>query len=208
MPSSPAASRPPSVRERILASALDQIGDFGVRRFTVDELARRVGLSRVTIYRHFPSRGEVVGAALLHELRGFLTEIEGRVAGIENPEARLTEAFVQVICGLRRHAMLQRLVRTEPELLLPLLTTEGGPVLAIGREFLVGLVHGSDRPAPEAAPDPELAALAEVTARLITSFILTRDSVIALGDEAQLRRFAARYVGALAREYAAARAAR
>ncbi|HET9074892.1 MAG TPA: TetR/AcrR family transcriptional regulator [Solirubrobacteraceae bacterium] len=208
MPGSPAASRPVSVRERILASALDQIGDFGVRRFTVDELARRVGLSRVTIYRHFPSRGEVVGAALLYELRGFLTEIEERVATIENPEARLTEAFVQVIVGLRRHAMLQRLVRTEPELLLPLLTTEGGPVLAIGREFLVGLVHGPGGLPPEAAPDPELAALAEVTARLVTSFTLTRDSVIPLGDETQLRRFAVRYVGALAREYAAARAAR
>ncbi len=172
-------------RERILNSAIDQITDLGVRRFTVDDLARRVGLSRVTIYRHFPSKDEVLAAALLQELRGFMADVDTAVEQFATPEQRVVEGVVFAVSALRRHRALGRLLSTEPEIILPLLTTDGGPVLATGREFITRLVG-----------DP---VLAETIARLVLSLVLTPASVTPLDTEAQLRSFAERYVGAMVR---------
>jgi AcrR family transcriptional regulator len=172
-------------RDRIIASAIDQISDFGVRRFTVDELARRVGLSRVTIYRHFPSKDEVLAAALLQELRGFMADVERAVAGYLTPEQQVVEGFVFAVSSLRRHAALGKLLSTEPEIMLPLLTTNGGPVLAIGRDFITTLTGDQE--------------LAETVARLIISLVLTPQSVLPLSTPDELRAYAERYVSAMVR---------
>ncbi len=172
-------------RERILASAIDQITDFGVRRFTVDDLARRVGLSRVTIYRHFPSKDEVLQAALLQELRSFMADVDAAVARYDTREQRVVEGFVFSVSALRQHRALGRLLKTEPEIMLPLLTTNGGPVLATGREFIAKLADDD--------------VLAETIARLVMSLVLTPASVTPLETEAELRTFATRYIAAMVR---------
>ena len=182
-------------RERILASAIDQITDFGVRHFTVDDLARRVGLSRVTIYRHFPSKDEVVQAALMHELDAFLADVDAAVAPYETLQRRLVEGFVFAVTLLRRHRALQRLVATEPELILPLLTTRGGPIVATGRAFIVRYARGASD--ADRLDDVELAVLAEILTRLIMSLVLTPESVVSLRSETELRAYAERYIAAV-----------
>jgi AcrR family transcriptional regulator len=51
-------------RERMLAAALEIVLDVGVHDFTIDEVARRSGVAKTTIYRHFESRNELLVAAL------------------------------------------------------------------------------------------------------------------------------------------------
>jgi AcrR family transcriptional regulator len=198
-------------RDRILRIAVEQISDFGVRRFTVDELARRVGLSRVTIYRHFPSKSDVLEAALLRELRGFMAEVDAAVSPYEGVDERAVEGFVFAVGSLRRHAVLQRLLRTEPELILPLLTTQGGSVVEIGREFIANFARGAAREdglellsAP--LESPQLEVLSEILARMIMSFALTPESVVPLETEAQLRAYADRYIGSIVRAFTVAAA--
>ena len=48
----------------MLDAATDLALDVGVRAFTVDELARRSGVAKTTIYRHFPSKNELIITAL------------------------------------------------------------------------------------------------------------------------------------------------
>jgi AcrR family transcriptional regulator len=198
---------PRSVPDRILASAMEVISDFGVRRFTVDELARRVGLSRVTIYRHFESRSEVLEAAMLAQLSGFTAAVELAVAGFEDPEERIVEGFVFAITALRAHAVLQRLLRTEPELILPLLTTQGQPVVAAGRELVVRLARGSAAAEPLELDSPRLDAVSELIARLITSLVLTPESVVDLDGEDALRGYATQYIAPIIGAFRGLRAA-
>src|SRR6059058_3568352 len=50
-----------SVQERVLEGALASIGRYGLARTTVDDVAQASGVSRATIYRHFPGgRDQVV----------------------------------------------------------------------------------------------------------------------------------------------------
>lgn len=51
-------------REAMVRGALDIIGTDGVGACTVEEVARRTGIARTTIYRHFGSVDELVLAAV------------------------------------------------------------------------------------------------------------------------------------------------
>lgn len=51
-------------REKMLGAAADVILDVGVSRFSVDEVARRSGVAKTTIYRHFPDPKVMLVAAL------------------------------------------------------------------------------------------------------------------------------------------------
>jgi AcrR family transcriptional regulator len=181
-------------RGRILAGAIQQVEDFGLRRFTVDDVARRVGVSRVTIYRHFPKKGRLVEAVLLHELRRFLRAIDAAVEPYETLQERLVEGFVFALTYLREHRLLNRLLRTEPELLLPALTVDATPVLAAGREFVAGFARREAARGGLPLAEEEIDAVSELLARVVLSFVLTPESVLGLRTPSETRRFAEHYL--------------
>ena len=178
--------------ERILDAAVAHAEDFGLRRFTIDDVARRVGVSRVTVYRYFPKKERLIEAILLRELRRFLADVEKAVVPYNTLEDRLVEGFVFALTALRDHRLLNRVLRTEPELLLPHLTVDGGPVLAAGRDFIAryaraeagGLQIG----------DEDIEGVAELLARLVLSFVLTPDSVLRVRSADETRAFAEHYL--------------
>jgi AcrR family transcriptional regulator len=179
--------------ERILAAALAQFEDFGIRRSTMEDIARRARISRVTIYRRFPQKERLVEAVILKEALRFFAELEAAVGGLDSAEDRIVEGFAHTLAAAREQRLLNRLLRTEPELMLPHVTTEGGPVLAAGREFLARQM----RLARSEVPPKQIDVVAELVARLVLSFLLTPDSVAALDTPKGARRFARRYVAPL-----------
>lgn len=59
-----ARPRSQAAREKMLAAATELIFSAGVGAFTIDEVARRSGVAKTTIYRHFPNRNELLIAAI------------------------------------------------------------------------------------------------------------------------------------------------
>jgi AcrR family transcriptional regulator len=180
--------------ERILAAAIQQTEDFGVRRFTIDDVARRVGVSRVTIYRYFPKKDRLIEAVILHELRRFLRDIDKAVAPYKTLEERLVEGFVFALTFLREHRLLNRMLRTEPEFILPYLTVKASPILAAGREFIAGFARREAEEGGLPLSEEEIEAVSELLARAVLSFVVTPDSVLGLRTEAEIRRFAEHYL--------------
>jgi AcrR family transcriptional regulator len=189
-------------RERILAAAAEQVEDFGLRRFTIDDVARRLRMSRVTIYRYFPKRNRLLEAVLLREQHRFLEQVGAVVATRPTLEEKLVEGVVFALGYLRRHRLLQRVLRTEPELILPALTTRGGPVLAAGREFIAQIARQAPEPEGLALSPAELEAVSELLARAVLSFLLTPESVLGMSDDAEVRAFAEHYLGPMLRAVA------
>lgn len=178
--------------ERILNAALEQVEDFGVRRFTIDDVARRVGVSRVTIYRHFPKKDRLIEAVLMHELNRFLRAIGDATEPYETLEEQLVEGFVFALTYLRRHRLLNRLLRTEPELILPALTVNADAVLSAGREFIAGFARRRRGDLP--LTDEEIDGISELLARSVLSFVVTPSSTFGLKTPAEIRRFAEHYL--------------
>lgn len=181
--------------DRILGAALRQFELFGVARSTVEQITKRSGLSRVTIYRRFPGKQTLVEAVLLREVRGFLDALDARIWNLPTQEEKLTEGFVFTLDVFRTHPLLTRLLESEPESVLPMFTTEGGAVVASARDYLASLLarefEGDGRDAQE------LAVVAELVVRLMISFFLTPQTAVALDDPDDARAFALRYLAPL-----------
>lgn len=180
--------------ERILNAAVSEAEEFGVRRFTIGDVAQRVGVSRVTVYKYFPGKDRLIEAVLLREMRRFLRDVDEAVAPYETLEERLVEGFVFALAWLRKHRLLNRLLRTEPELIVPNLTVRAGPVLAAGREFIAGFARREAEEGRLPLTDDEIDGVSELLARAVLSFVLTPDSVIGLRTQAEIRAFAEHYL--------------
>ncbi|OBK17583.1 TetR/AcrR family transcriptional regulator [Mycobacterium asiaticum] len=178
--------------ERILDAALRQFEVFGINRSTVEDITRRSGLSRVTLYRYFASKDAIIEAVLLRELETFLRDLEAYAGRQSTVESKFVEGFVFVLNTLRGHTLLQRLLSTEPEAVLPFLTTEGSNTMQTASAFLARQIS-TELPNDDRT-QLELLEIAEVTVRIVLSFVLTPSQHIALGDDDAARTFARRYL--------------
>jgi len=179
-----------ATKAKLVVAAAKQVELFGIQRTTMEDVAKRAGVSRVTVYRHFPGRDELIGAVLLHEVERFLTSLGAHLDGLRTDEERIVEGFVFTVVTLREHALLRRLVEGEPELFLPQLTTGAGPLIDYARTLIVA--WAADR--TDLQRD-ELAILAEVGVRLALSFVITPSAALELDDEDGLRQVVRRALG-------------
>jgi AcrR family transcriptional regulator len=185
-----AATDPDRVTAQILDAALWQFETFGLRKSTVEDVTRRSGLSRMTVYRRFGSKQALFSAVIMRELRRGLTAIEAALDPLDSFEDRLVEGFAVALDLGRNHPLLQRLLRTEPELVLPFVTVAGGPGLLLLRDHLARVLQHQrrkNRSGPR-LHDPQV--VAELLVRLGQSLLLTPESSIDLGSPAAVRRFA------------------
>lgn len=162
---------------RILAAASGALARSGLAGLEVDEVARRSGVGRSTIYRRFTDRNLLIAATLAHDARRFLGALAGAVGEIDDLEEQVVSAFV---AGLRvaQRTGLGELVRGEP-LLLRLLTVDSGPVLVAATEQLVELAVLHDP-----TVDREVATgAAELLVRLAISFVVAPETSLRLDDD-------------------------
>ena len=102
------------------------------------------------------------------------------MGGGESLEQRLLHRALVHGHFVSGHPLFDRLLRSEPEVLLPLLTVEGGPVLELYRSLIAELVRAEIHAGRAATADPD--RVAEVIARLAMSLVLTRDGTVSLDN--------------------------
>jgi AcrR family transcriptional regulator len=124
-------------RQRILEAAYDCIARRGLARTTVEDAARQAGVARATVYRHFPGgREELVREAIGWETGRFFRRLAETVVDTEDFAEVLAQALGEAQRMVEGHAVLQALLRSEPERLLPALTEEARGILPLIAEFL------------------------------------------------------------------------
>ncbi|MEU0505090.1 TetR/AcrR family transcriptional regulator [Nocardia sp. NPDC005998] len=181
--------KPVSDGEKLLESALSAFLDFGIKRTSMGEIARRAGISPATLYRRYESKNDLVEAVSVREAQRFVAEIDKRVQKVEGVEEQLVEIFVAVITEIAGNELLRRLLRTEPDLILPRLTTDAGPIIAVGRTYLAEKLRELRSGADD---DFDFELVAEIMARLALSLALTPDGLIPIDDVTAGRAFARR----------------
>ncbi|MGH3861327.1 TetR/AcrR family transcriptional regulator [Actinokineospora sp.] len=181
----------------ILDGALSAFLEFGIRRTSMGEVAKRSNLSPATLYRRFAQKNDIVRAVATREALRLIEEVDARIDTSASGEEQVVEGFVAFTQGVRRNKLLTRLLVTEPELTLPLLTTEAGPFLAMGRHYLAGITRRLQAEGKLQTYEPE--PVAEILARLALSLVLTPDGVIPVDDGAAARNFARDHITPLVR---------
>ena len=168
--------------ERIVAATAELLSAYGLRRWTIDDVADRAGIGRTSVYRAFPSRDELVHAVLARELRETIATIRSVATDHDRVEDRIVEGALAGLVALRG-SLVEQLLRSDPATVLPFLTTDAGPLVALARELLANQARASSL----AIDDDHAREVAEVVARLGLSFILTRDTVFPVDDPEALR---------------------
>jgi AcrR family transcriptional regulator len=174
-------------RTPILDSALDAFLDIGIKRTSMGDIARRVRLSPATLYRRFAAKTDIVAAVGHREVRRFLADVDRRVDQSAAAEEQIIELFLALTSGLHRHRLLRRLLETEPDIVLPKLTTDGFPVIELGRDYLSEFIRRlqQDGKLPEYDPEP----FAEMLARSALTMALTPQTSIPMRDDDAARDF-------------------
>ena len=69
------------MKEEIVKRALNDFMQYGFKTFTMDDLASKMGISKKTLYEHFPSKNDLVEAVLDYALDMSCKNVEAFVQG-------------------------------------------------------------------------------------------------------------------------------
>jgi AcrR family transcriptional regulator len=167
----PEPSDPIGVRERLLASTYICVSRFGLAKTTIEDVVKESGVSRATIYRHFPGgREELLRETVGWELARYLIRLADHVHDAPDLAHLLEEGLVFARRSLLEHELLQKILVTEPERLLGLLSTEATKTLPFIADFLHPYL-ASEEQAGRLRAGVDLDRAAEYIARAVLSLI-------------------------------------
>ncbi len=171
--------------ERILDAGLALAAASGLRHLTMDDVAARAKVGRMTVYRRFGDKRRLVEALGIREVRRCLAELDAAGDPADPVADQIADGFVASMRIAREHPLLNRLARVEPEAVLEAANADGAATFALARAYMAGRL----RAAQEAGSLGELDvdAAAEILVRLAISFVLIQPSVLPLDDEERLR---------------------
>ncbi|MBA2609729.1 MAG: TetR/AcrR family transcriptional regulator [Actinobacteria bacterium] len=174
----------PTSTERLLQATFACVARYGIAKTTVEDVARESSMSRATVYRQFPGgKEQLIADTIRWEATRFLARLAEAIEHAPDFETTLEEAILFARNALDQHAVFQKVLETEPELLLPNLTVNDSALREMVKTFLrTHLVAEADR----LAPGVTMEGAADHVARLLMSFMGAQGSWD-LTDKAQVR---------------------
>lgn len=163
----------------VLLAAYEVLLDVGPGKATLAEVARRAGLSRMTVYRRYEQLSALVSAVLTHELVALLEAARAKAEGADDAQ-RIASVIGGAARGIAGHPLMLRLIDLDPASLLPQLVTRRGSTQRAGEALLASMLRASTDESL-APSDPDL------TARMVTTaasgFIYTEALARREGDD-------------------------
>ncbi|MFG2679550.1 TetR/AcrR family transcriptional regulator [Streptomyces sp. NPDC048392] len=131
-----ASRQPASDNDTVLDAVRDCVLAVGVRRTTMTDVARRAGLSRMTLYRRWPDVRTLVGDLMTREWTAVATGAMPEPRAGTDTRSRIVEGLVTGVEAFRAHPLFCKIVDVDPELLLPYVLDRRGA----SQEALLGLL--------------------------------------------------------------------
>lgn len=173
---------------RILTAVDEEVAEHG-SAIRLADVARRLGVTRQTVYRYFPNADALLIASSMRAVDGFIDQVVEHVRGLNDPVTAIVESLSFGIEHLAGDPQLENLLtrRIEGEAVTSLTSdTAVAFCLSVFHRLEVDWrLHGFDTTA--------LHELAEMTLRTVQS--LLTDPGQQPRDGIELRRFIARWLG-------------
>ncbi|WP_410654977.1 TetR/AcrR family transcriptional regulator [Amycolatopsis sp. lyj-112] len=93
----PQQERSRTTRRRLVEAAVETIGELGWNGTTVSVIAERAGVSRGAAQHHFPTREDLVAAAVEHVGEIQIVELRSRAADLPSGRSRIERAVDMVL---------------------------------------------------------------------------------------------------------------
>lgn len=134
-----------SVRDRLLDAARHCVLSVGWRRATITDVARKAGVSRMTVYRAYADMPALLGDLMTREL----SEVASLAFDVDESQPwpkRIAASVVNHAAALRDNELVRRIIDVDPELLLPYLFDRRGRT-----QDLILSIIGNDLTAAQAS---------------------------------------------------------
>ena len=183
-----------SVRDRLIDAAEVCLRAQGIRSTTVSEVAEVAQVSRGWLYRHFPDKVSLLGAAIVRLNEAYWSEAHAMLEPLEGLDHQIA---IGVVHGRTAYgdpgALLMRLRMEEPE---EFVACAGAGVQGLvpdladfWRRYLVAA-----RDRGEIHPKVDIAEASEWVARVIISLVTVPGDILDPSDPAQVRTHVRRYL--------------
>lgn len=156
-----------ATRERILQATYDCVARWGLAKTTVEDAARAAGVSRATVYRYFPGgREELVEAVVGWEHARFFVRLYEAVRTARSLEEVMEQGLLFAHRAVEEHEVLQRLLITDPQRLLPAMVMENERTVSLISQFLTAYLEQH-----ELADGVSIPEAADFLAAMVLSYI-------------------------------------
>jgi AcrR family transcriptional regulator len=163
------------IRERVLDAAAACLIEEGLGGRVHARIAERAGVSRPTVYKYVGDQDAIIVAIVDREFDKFVDAVLPVLRTSDDLERHLVDAVVFIVDYARGHALLQKALADHPELVLPALTTQSGPLLE--RSVQVFEDQLARALALAGSADLDARTVVEWLFRIIVSLITTPGSV-------------------------------
>jgi AcrR family transcriptional regulator len=178
---------PDLVRTQFLDAAERCLARTGIRRTTMTEVADEAGVSRAWLYRHYPDKASLLGAALIRQDEQFWSDARSRIAKRPGLAAQVAEA-VRYSRAQQPGALVLTLRASEPEACAAIMGVglrHAMPGMALfWRPFL-----DDARARGELRGDLDTARAAEWVMRVVLSLVTVPGDAVDVDQPVSVRRF-------------------
>lgn len=186
-------AREDKTRTRLLDAAYEQFCETGIARTSMEEVARRAGTARITIYRKFDSKDALADAVIVREFQRYFGEFVVEMAAAETVADRVVAGFVTSLRTIGRNRLITRLLETEPAMVPGLVGGGDHRTMFQVRDFVAQQLR-REQEAGTISPDVSTLLAADLVVRITGSFLTSRSDLISLDDEAGLVALAREFI--------------
>lgn len=154
----------------VLRAAYEGVLEIGLRRLTLAEVARRAGVSRMTVYRRYDDLDRLISALLVAEFGAVIADAAERSRSEADARGRLVREVILVTRGTAEHPLMRRILELDPETLLPLVVDRLGSSHRMGLDRLRALLRAGQGDGSIAPGNVEAMALQVMTMSAIHVF--------------------------------------
>jgi TetR/AcrR family transcriptional repressor of uid operon len=174
------------ITTRLLDAAYEHFCRMGIRRSTMEDVARRAGVSRITAYRRFATKDALIEQVVRREFRRYFEQFLVDIQEAETLADRVVLGFVSALQTIRRNPLIGGLMAAEPDVIIPSMISDGGRTLATVQRFVAGQLRREQRTG-NVSSEVDVELVAELMTRLSASFLVTPSHVVDLDDDEQVR---------------------
>jgi AcrR family transcriptional regulator len=166
----------PTTEDAYLDAAREAILAVGWSRTTLTDIARRAGVSRMTLYRRWPDTQTLLADLMTREWGSVVALAAQLAESRSTARERITSGVVATVQALRENDLVRRIVDVDPEVLLPYLLDRRGRSQQYVADATAALVEEGQRDGSVRPGDPTTLARALVLAA--HGFVLSAHTMV------------------------------
>lgn len=180
-------------RTKLLDAAYDQFCETGISRASMEEVARRAGTARITIYRKFENKDALVDAVMLREFQRYFGEFLVEMGKAQSVADRVVAGFVTSLRTIGGNVLIRRLLEIEATAVPGIVGGGDSRTMFQVRDFVAEQIR-REQEVGNIDADVSAVLAADMMVRLTGSMLTSPSDLIELDDEAALTAVAREFI--------------